>query len=398
MPIKPGNQTRVVRHTFCGWFIPLLLTLGMMVVFGSFAKGSSAAPFAQVVLPTATPAPGMQQDPGSGPVNGQTTSELDALLLRIVQTMQNLQNMVGQMGGQDLLLPTPNPTGPTATPTVPSYPPAALPRANLPWVRSELQELEKLLVPLMKRIQANTQGNPSPQEIASVRAEVNLFQIRFAYLADHLQKARGGSALLTVAPTPTVSPMPDLPMISPTATVQADLQQAQAMVNELDQLMQQMQYLLQQLQEQQTGANSNGTSADPMNGLNMSTPTVTTTVLPSITPTSLPGMQNTPPVQLTPMPGMASDNGGSNVSMDSLIATMESFTAMMDSMTGNPSVQMGGMNMPASSPTPAPTAVPDLSNSNSSMNDIMTMIDKLMQMMDDLAKMMNDRGGAGGTN
>jgi hypothetical protein len=128
----------VVRHTFCGWFIPLLLTLGMMVVFGSFAKGTSATPFAQIVLPTATPVPGMQQDPGSGPVNGQTTSELDALLLRIEQAMQTLQNMAGQMGGQNVLLPTPNPTGPTATPTVPPYTPTALPRANLPWVRSEL--------------------------------------------------------------------------------------------------------------------------------------------------------------------------------------------------------------------------------------------------------------------
>jgi hypothetical protein len=78
--------------------------------------------------------------------------------------------------------------------------------------------------------------------------------------------------------------------------------------------------------------------------------------------------------------------------MDSLMATMESMTAMMDSITGNMSGQVSGMNMPASSPTPTPTAVPGSSDSNPSLNDITIMIDKLMQTMDNLAKMMNGSG------
>lgn len=90
MRIKPENSHRASGHTLGGWMIPILLTFAMIMAFAGFAKGTSAEPPAQNALPTATSTSEVQQNPGSGPVNGQTTGDLDALLLQIQQTMQTL--------------------------------------------------------------------------------------------------------------------------------------------------------------------------------------------------------------------------------------------------------------------------------------------------------------------
>jgi hypothetical protein len=306
-----------------GWIIPLLFALSVLAVFASFAKGTSAAPAVQRATPTMTPIP----------VNGQTAGVLDALLLQMQQTMQSLQGMLGQLDQQNALLPT---TLSTATPVANLPTPTAAPAANLPAVRAQLQDINQALVPLMKRIQADLQGNPSASEIASVRGQVNLVQIRLAYLVNHLQTARGGSPV--EAATPTMAPMPGGATEQPTATPQAnqpqapvntqrlpaDQQQTQAMLIKLDQLMQQTQSMLQQLQTQQAGANSGGANTgaamsggtDPgqMNGMNMPMPTSTPIATSDATSNTMPGMSN------------------SSASMDSMMTMIDQMMSMMDNM------------------------------------------------------------------
>ncbi len=357
------------------WIITAVVVLGLVLGLAGFASGvvgnaiaafqGKTAVSAVNVQPAATatmaPMPGMGDTPttmpampGMGetptampdmvmatetpvaaqPVPGQaaTGDDMDALLMQMQQTMQSLQGMMGQLDQQ-------------GTNMMPTAAPAVAQTVDLQPYMAELQDINLTMLPLMQRIQADLQGNPSAEELASVRAQVAQIQERMLNLMNQLQAARSGNPV-AAAPAPTMEAMPGMGNmpgmvpVQPTAVWQPGPAQA---MDQLDQLMLHMQTMLEQVQSQQQA-----------------------------------GTMPSPPGQ-----------------MDSMMAMMDDMMAKMDNMMGGMAPQsnsMNGMNMA----TPTPMA--GMSNSGASMgggmmDNMMMMMDNMMMMMDDAMKMEMDMMG-----
>ncbi len=284
-----------------------------------------------MVMETPTAMPGMvMETPATGNVQ-PSGGDLDALTLQMQEMMQSLQGMMGQLDQKGTTVYV----QPTAVPT------AAI---DMQPIMAEMQSINQEMGPLMLRIQADLQGNPSAEELASVRAQVMQINTRIGNLVNQIQMARG-NAMPGMAAAPTAMPgMSNIPGMGqyPSGS-QGD--PSQAAMSHLDEMMKQMDAMLYQMQ---TG---NMTSQ----------------------PGTMPGMSNIPPAG--PMAGTVS----SNPSMDDMMKKMDDMMSMMDGMMG-----MGGMTMPS------PTAMPGMSSSDPSMktmDDMMMMMDNMMMMMDDMMKM-----------
>ena len=345
------------------WIITAMVVLGLVLGVAGFASGaigkaiaavSGKTPVASVnqrlVTPTMAAMVGMETPTAMPDMSGMalptaapgntlppTGSDMDALLMQMGSMTQSLQGMMGQLDQKSANM--------IAVPT-------AIPAASVDMqaMMTEMQAINQVMGPLMLRIQADLQGNPSAEELASVRAQVEQINARIGNLLTQLQAAPGTTAPgMAVAPT-----MPAMP-----GMVQQD--PSQAMMTRLDQMMQQMQMTLQQMQ-----AGSMAGQPGSMPGINM-----------ALTP--MPGMASIPPAG--PMVGMS----GSSPSMDDMMMKMDNMMTMMDSMmgTGSMASQPGSINMAA------PTAMPGMSGTDPAMG----MMDDMMMMMDDMMIMMDSMMG-----
>lgn len=296
------------------------------------------------VTPTMQPMPGMETLeplPGMGttdptmqgmampgttsPTTGQSVdpNDLDTLTLQMQEMMNSLQGMMGQLDqkGAGLYLQ------PTAAPMT----------VDTQSIMAELQAINRDMAPLMLRIQADLQGNPSPEELASVRAQVEGISVRVGKLLEQLQVARGVTDL-SMEYMPGMNMTPGMPgMVQPTQpanTLSQDPAQATRMA-QLEQMMQQMQVILHQMQ-------SGGQNGQPSTN-------------------TMPGMTGMP------------DAPASDPSMDNLMAMMDDMMATMDVMMG--------MGSSGSSHSPDPTT------SDTTMNNMMMMMDNMMSMMDQMMNM-----------
>lgn len=323
--------------------------------------------FATATLPPMTGMPGMETPtpmPGMGatdttmpgmvmPTNvpdyaqPANPDDLGALTMQMQEMMNSLQLTMGQLEqkGTGAYLP------PTATPVA----------VDIQAIMVELQSINRDMGPLMVRIQADLQGNPSPEELASVRAQVQQINARVGNLLMQLQMAQGiTSPGMATMPgmniDPSVSGMAGMGgmqgMAQPTQPAYGytqDPTQA-ARVAQLDQMMQQMQVMLRQMQ-------SGGTTTQPGMG-------------------AMPGMAVATP---TPMAGMAGMSTPS-MSMDDMMMKMDDMMKRMDNMMG-----MSGSSSTSGMSMATPTADPAMGGMM--MDDMMMMMDSMMMMMDQMMGM-----------
>lgn len=353
----PNTSTEKPRSKFGSWILTALLVLGLLVGWASFASTTSAAAPAQAANPTMPPMPGMQATPTAMPMPGmteptaipgntqpQTGGGVDALIKKMQDMMLALNGMMGQLDQKSASLAV----TPTATP--------AAPAVDMQAMTAEMQSINQAMVPLMTRIQADLQGNPSAEEIAAVRAQVEQIYGRMANLMSQLMAANTSNIPVGITPVPDAA-MPGMPGMGtqpPSTGSQTD--QSQAMAAKLNEMMQKMQGLMQQMQSGSTPAQQ-GT----MPGMNM----------PS--PTPMPGMGSMPGMSSTPDPAMSG-----------MMSMMDDMMMMMDSMMG-----MGGMSMPSPTPMPGTGAMPGMPAADPAMSDMMTMMDDMMSMMDNMMMMMD---------
>ena len=358
--------------------VALVLALAFVLGLAGFAIGrvQASAP-AQGMVGTATPMPPMPGMPGMGvtatavPANVQPAgSDVDALMMQMQQMMQSLQGVMGQLEQKSIVTPTPIPA----------------PALDMQAIMTELQDINRIVGPLMLRIQADLQGTPSADELVSVRTQVEQVSARMMALMTQIQAARGNAApAAPVAVVPTTMPfMPGMTPAQPPANTNpaagSSQNPPQIVMSNLAQMLQQMQGLLQQMQNQQMqpGSMPGGQSGQMGSMPGMATP------YPMPGMGAMPGMGSAP---APAMPGMS----GSGAPMDNMMSMMDQMMSMMDSM-------MGTMNsMPGMAPTaPMPgmgsmsaTPMPGMSSSGGSMDSMMMMMDQMMSMMDQMMSIMN---------
>ncbi len=227
----PKTLIEKLKNLLSSWILVAILLIGLVVIFASYAKDTLAAGTAQAPAPTATAMPDMNNMPGmvmptltpvtSQPVYAQpaTNTDLDGLLTQMQTMTQSLQGMMGQLDQKSTGAPV------TALP--------ASGTVDLQPYMTELQDINRSLMPLMTRIQADLQGNPSPEELASVRAQVAEIQGRIARLLSQLQAARG------------ITPA------QPAIVYNQTQMQTTTAMNQLDASMQHLQGMINQTQSQQ---------------------------------------------------------------------------------------------------------------------------------------------------
>lgn len=303
---------------------------------GSFTKVSAAlrgeTPVAVVstqpeATPTMQPMPGMgttdpttqgMVTPTTSPVSDQPVdpNDLDSLTLQMQEMMNSLQGMMGQLDQKGAGLYQ-----------QPTAPPAAV---DMQPIMVELQAINRDMAPLMLRIQADLQGNPSPEELASVRAQVEQINNRVGNLLVQLQAARGvtdaGMANMPGMYTTTPWMQGVMQPTQPAYTYSQNPAQDTRMAR-LDQMMQQMQGILQQMQP---GSPNGQTSMGTMTG--------------------------------------------SDPAMDNLMMMMDEMMSTMDDMMG-----MGSSSMTMNSSDPA--------MGGAMMDNMMMMMDNMMGMMDQMMGM-----------
>ena len=195
------------------WIITAVVVLGIIVGAVGFGSGTiqkaiaarqnknDAATLNVAALATATELPASWIEttatavpevaaPTSVPGNTQpvTANDLDALTAQMQTMMDSLNGMVQQLDQKGAnLTPSTNSTS-----------------VDLQPLLTELQAIEQELGPLMVRVQADLQGNPSQEELASVRSQLEQIQGRMANLMNQIQAARNGTAPVAVA---TMEPM-----------------------------------------------------------------------------------------------------------------------------------------------------------------------------------------------
>jgi hypothetical protein len=293
----------------------LLPMSGMVATTDPMAAlpGIVATPDPMLTMPgmaIATPAPAYGQY-ASG-------NEMDALLMQMQAMNQSLQGMMGQLdqrGGYGSL--------PAATPT-------ALPVVDLQPIMIELQAINQEMGPLMVRIQADLQGTPSVEELASVRAQVERIQGRVMGLMTKLQAARAGTAHMDGTNSmPGMTSMPGMNWDQTASGAQTG--PSHVSTDQYNALLSRMETMLQQLKSQQHAGSTTG---------------------------QMGGMYAAP----TPMPGMTA----ADPTMDQMMGMMDEMMGMMDNM----------MTMPSQS-----------SANGMVMDNMMMMMDNMMQMMDGMMGM-----------
>ena len=195
------------------WIITAVVVLGIIVGAVGFGSGTIQKAIAArqnktdaetlnvAALATATelPASGIETTATAVPevavptsVLGNTqpvtANDLDALTVQMQTMMDSLNGMVQQLDQK----------GTNATPSTTST------SVDLQPFLTELQAIEQELGPLMVRVQADLQGNPSQEELASVRSQLEQIQGRMANLMNQIQAARNGTAPVAAA---TMEPM-----------------------------------------------------------------------------------------------------------------------------------------------------------------------------------------------
>ena len=313
-----------LRLVMKGWGLILILSLGVVIAFASVARDTGASGLAQSAAPTVDPMAGHNMStptpqfvaPAAAPATTNqsvTGTDLDALAAQMQTMMNSLNGMMLQLDQKGANL-----TPPTATPVVTTV--------DLQPLMAELQAINQNMGPLMVRIQADLQGNPTAEELASVRLQLQQIQTLMVNLMTKLQAARNGVS--PVAAVPTQDAMAGMNPQQP--AMSGDAAQSQAMIDKLNELQQRMQGMLQTMQQNQQ------TQPGTMPGM--------------------PGISNTSPqVQATPMPGMTTtDPSMSSPMMDEMMMMMDNMMMMMDNM-------MGGMGSGGAMPTPDPgMSMPDM--------------------------------------
>ena len=204
------------------WIITAVVVLGIIVGAVGFGSGTIqkaiaarqnkndlAATVNVGALATATelPVSGIETTPTAVPeiaapttVPGDTqtvaANDLDALTVQMQTMLDSLNGTMQQLDQKGANLP------PSTTST----------SVDLQPLLTELQAIEQELGPLMVRVQADLQGNPSPEELASVRAQVEQIQVRMANLMNQIQAARNGTAPVAAA---TLESMPGMTNSTP---------------------------------------------------------------------------------------------------------------------------------------------------------------------------------------
>lgn len=321
------------------WIISAVVILGLVLGLAGFASGAirngiaafqgrnavASVNVRTAITPTmavtgeattAVPAvPGVVvETPAPASAGGQqaTSSDLDALLAQMQDTMQSMQGMVGQLDQKSagvLVLPTATPAAATI---------------DLQPYMTELQSINQAMVPLMQHIQADLQGNPSPEELASVRAQVAEIQTRMLRLINQVQAARNGA----VGEGQTVSNMPWM-----YGMPQAE---GQIAMERLQTAMQHIQGMLQQAQSRQ----QSGMTAQPgeMDSMMAMMDDMMSKMEPMMGDTSSQPGQSEGMGMATPQPGMPSSTTSGGGMMGDMMNVMEAMIQMMDDV-----MKMDGM-------------------------------------------------------
>lgn len=216
-------------------------------------SGADSTPTAvpEVAAPTADPAV-------SQPV---TANDLDALTVQMQTMMDSLNGMMEQLDQKGANL-TPLTVAPASVDLQPFL--------------VELQTIEQEMGPLMVRIQADLQGNPAPEELASVRAQLEQIQVRMANLMNQLQAARNGTAPVAAAPTEAAMPggmsssSPSMDNMMQTMDDMMDSMNGMSNIDSvmMDDMMQKMDNIMMMMD----GMMGMGAMSDPMNGTTTTDP------------------------------------------------------------------------------------------------------------------------------
>lgn len=321
------------------WIISILVILGLVLGVYSFASGmvgkAAAAIYGKnpvasvnqvVVRPTKPALPGIVETPIAMPttVQGNTIpsagGDTDILLTQMKAMTQSLQGVMEKLDQKSANLNS----QPVVTPAIKTT-------IDMQAVMTEMQSINQVMEPLMLRIQADLQGTPSAEELASVRAQVVQINMRIGNLLAQLQAVRGNTGQgMAIAPTMTAIP----------GGTQQD--QGQAMMAKLDEMM----LKLQQMQSQQAQPGNMNTLPGTMSGMNMA--------------------------ESAPMQGMSNMDS----SMNDMMMTMNEMISMMDGM----------MVMPVTTSQSEP--MPGMSHLGPAIGGMM--MDNIMQMMDNMVTMMDN--------
>lgn len=187
-----------------------------------------------------------------------TASDLDALTVQMQTMMNSLNGMMQQLDQKGAVLP----------------PATQATSVDLQPLLVELQAIQREMEPLMIRVQADLQGNPTAEELASVRAQLEQIQLRMGNLMNQIQAARNGTA--PVASAPTYEAMPGMSSSAPSMdSMMQMMNDMQMQMNNMamnggmstsgpsmDQMMQMMDDMMQTM-DQMMGMSS---MSDPMSG------------------------------------------------------------------------------------------------------------------------------------
>ena len=213
-----SNVSEGLRHVRKVWIVTTIVFLGIIVgVIGYNSAPIQKAMAARkqinetatvnvqaLLTPTALPLSGTDAAPTEAPEVSEPTAapsvaqpvtggDVDALTKQMQTMMDSLNGMMEQLDQKSANL-----TPPTAAPAAVDLQPFLV----------ELQAIDQEMGPLMVRIQADLQGNPSPEELASVRAQLEQIQVRMINLMTQLQTTRDNT--MPVAGVPTLEPMPGM--------------------------------------------------------------------------------------------------------------------------------------------------------------------------------------------
>jgi hypothetical protein len=240
-------------------------------------------------------------------------ADLDSLLVQMEAMNQSLQGVMGQLDQKSANLNS-----------LPAGTPTTIPVIDMQAVMNEMQSINQAMAPLMVRIQADLQGTPSADELASVRAQVLQINTRIENLLTQLQAARGSDNSGMAADPSTMTNMSGMSQQPAMGTQQY---QNQVMMAKLEEMMQK----LQQMQSQHAQSGNMSNMPGPMGGMNMA--------------------------------GQAQMSG-----MDDMMATMNEMVVMMNDM----------MNMPGMSTS----SNPSMNGMMQMMDNMMMMMDDMMSMPD----------------
>lgn len=217
-----NNVSEGLRRVRKVWIITAVVVLGVIIGVVGFGSGTIQKAIAArqnkndpaatinvdaLATPTQLPVSGIETTPtavrevaGPTAVPGDTqpvaANDLDALTVQMQTMLDSLNGMMLQLDQK----------GANVAPAMDAS------SVDLQPLLTELQVIEQELGPLMIRVQADLQGNPSPEELASVRAQVEQIQFRMGNLMNQLQAARNGTAPVAVA---TMEPMPGMSSSAP---------------------------------------------------------------------------------------------------------------------------------------------------------------------------------------